>query len=183
LGIISVSLPSDGTTADVTDYNTPITTIVNAINSGLDNANLSASASIDFSKLAASAWSSYTPTWTNFTVAASTVDAKYIQIGKIVHFKIKLTLAGGNVPSGSVSVSLPVTAISHGTTPYFNIGQGSANDGGAVVYPLAPCLTSTTTAAVFAMDASAVYAFVAATVPFTWANGDILMLSGTYEAA
>lgn len=52
MATISVSLPSDGTTADVADYNTPITTVVNAINGGLDNDNIKAAAAIDGSKLA-----------------------------------------------------------------------------------------------------------------------------------
>lgn len=38
---ISVSLPSDGTAASVSQYNTPITTIVNAINGNLDSSNIS----------------------------------------------------------------------------------------------------------------------------------------------
>jgi hypothetical protein len=41
MSTISVSLPADGSTADVADYNTPITTIVNAINGGLDSTNIS----------------------------------------------------------------------------------------------------------------------------------------------
>lgn len=52
MATISVSLPSDGTTADVADYNTPITTVVNAINGGLDNDNIKSAAAIDGSKLA-----------------------------------------------------------------------------------------------------------------------------------
>lgn len=52
MGIISVSLPVDGTTADVADVNTPITTIVNEINGNLDNSNLVAGAAIAGSKLA-----------------------------------------------------------------------------------------------------------------------------------
>lgn len=52
MGTISVSLPSDGTTADVADYNTPINTIVNEINGNLDNANIKANAAIAGSKLA-----------------------------------------------------------------------------------------------------------------------------------
>ncbi len=52
MGLISVSLPSDGSTADVSDYNTPITTIVSAINGNLDNANIVAGAAIAGSKLA-----------------------------------------------------------------------------------------------------------------------------------
>jgi hypothetical protein len=52
MGTVSVSLPSDGTTADVTDYNTPITTIVNEINGNLDNNNIKTGAAIDSAKIA-----------------------------------------------------------------------------------------------------------------------------------
>lgn len=52
MSTISVSLPADGTNADVTDYNTPITTIINEMNGGLNNANIAAAAAIDGSKLA-----------------------------------------------------------------------------------------------------------------------------------
>lgn len=52
MGNISVSLPSDGETIDVADYNTPINTIVTEINGNLDNSNLSASAAIAGSKIA-----------------------------------------------------------------------------------------------------------------------------------
>jgi len=52
MGLISVSLPSDGTTADVSDYNTPINTIVTEINGGLNNANIATAAAIDGSKIA-----------------------------------------------------------------------------------------------------------------------------------
>lgn len=53
MGTISVSLPTDGTTADVADYNTPINTIVNVINGNIDNANVKSGAAIATSKLAA----------------------------------------------------------------------------------------------------------------------------------
>jgi len=49
---ISVSLPSDGDTIDAADYNTPINTIVNDYNGNITNANISASAAIDGTKLA-----------------------------------------------------------------------------------------------------------------------------------
>lgn len=52
MATVSVSLPSDGTTADVSDYNTPITTIVNEFNGNIDNTNVKAGAAISTSKLA-----------------------------------------------------------------------------------------------------------------------------------
>ena len=52
MGNISVSLPSDGETIDASDYNTPINTIVNEINGGLDNSNIATDAAISGSKIA-----------------------------------------------------------------------------------------------------------------------------------
>jgi hypothetical protein len=49
---ISVTLPTDGTTADVTDVNTPINTIVNEFNGNIDNTNIKSGAAIDGTKLA-----------------------------------------------------------------------------------------------------------------------------------
>lgn len=51
MSTISVSLPADGSTASVSQYNTPITTIVNAINGGLDNSNIGTGAAIAASKI------------------------------------------------------------------------------------------------------------------------------------
>ncbi|UOF80523.1 concanavalin A-like lectin/glucanase [Caudoviricetes sp.] len=48
--IISVTLPSDNTTADVADYNLPITTILSTLNGGLDDDNI---ASLSGTKLVA----------------------------------------------------------------------------------------------------------------------------------
>lgn len=52
MGQVSVSLPSDGDTIEVADYNTPITSIVDEINGNLDNSNIDAAAAIAGSKLA-----------------------------------------------------------------------------------------------------------------------------------
>src|SRR4051812_42420252 len=52
MGTISVTLPTDGTTADVADVNTPITTIVTELNGNIDNANIKTGAAIATSKLA-----------------------------------------------------------------------------------------------------------------------------------
>jgi hypothetical protein len=49
---ISVSLPADGETADASDYNTPINTIVTEFNGNIDNSNIKANAAISGSKIA-----------------------------------------------------------------------------------------------------------------------------------
>lgn len=52
MGIVSLSLPSDGTAADVADYNTPITTLADEFNGGIDNDNIASDAAIAGTKLA-----------------------------------------------------------------------------------------------------------------------------------
>lgn len=52
MGTVNLSLPADGSTADVSDYNTPLTTLQNEFNGNIDNANIKPSAGIDPTKLA-----------------------------------------------------------------------------------------------------------------------------------
>jgi len=68
LATINVSLPSDGTNADVSDYNSPINTIVTEINGRLSNANIAPNAAIDRSKIAG-----VVSGWESLPVAPNTV--------------------------------------------------------------------------------------------------------------
>ena len=190
MGQISVSLPSDGSTADVADYNSPITTIVNEVNSNLDNSNIKAGAAIDPTKLASSgflgAWQSWTPTWTN--LSGGTLNyARYIQIGKTVHFRLKYTLGGAGV-SGNVSFTAPVEvstgyadqfATPMGTATYIDNGVGSFE--GSTKWA-----DSSTTIALRVRRVSGsniANTALSSTVPFTWASSDVILAEGTYEAA
>lgn len=213
MGNISVTLPIDGTTAEVADYNTPITTIVNEINGNLDNSNIAAAAAIATSKLAEDegigasrladsavtpekvlagtgttwAWQSWTPTWTNLVVSGSTVTARYIQVGKTVIFRVAVILGGGNAPSGSVSFTLPVTSTAlAGTTTIPPIGTLDCFDAGTAVYPGVVTMNSTTVAGLAIFAAGGTYttnASLSATVPFAWGNTDEIVFNGMYEAA
>lgn len=84
-----------------------------------------------------SAWTSWTPTWTNITIGNGTVTAKYKQIGKTVFARVSVT--GGSTSSGNggavQQISLPVPAASQ--TVYAPLGHGAWNTG-AVVFPYAP---------------------------------------------
>lgn len=133
------------------------------------------------------AWQSWVPTWTNLTVSGSTVTAKYTQIGKTVHFRISVVLAGGNAPTGTVTFSLPVTSVSYaGVATTQPIGNAAYNDSSVTVYSGFALWASTTTAALVALPANSTwvtYFNINGTNPFTFGNGDEIFVQGTYEAA
>jgi hypothetical protein len=52
MGVVSLSLPADGTTGTVSQYNTPLTTLQTEFNGNIDNNNIKTSAGIATSKLA-----------------------------------------------------------------------------------------------------------------------------------
>lgn len=135
MGTINVSLPTDGSTADVADYNTPINTIVDEINGGLDNTNIDAAAAIAGSKLAdnsidleakASAdtgWREVTDSWTYASATTITVptDAttKYsvgdkirITNSTVKYFYITAVAATTLTITGGTSYTLANAAIS-----------------------------------------------------------------------
>ena len=189
MGTVSVSLPSDGQTIDAADYNTPINTIVTAINGNLDSDNINEGGVVPNSLLDGTGtswvWQSWTPTLTNFTLGSGTVDAKYIQIGKTVIFRLKFTLASGSAVGSAGTFSTPVTASSaYGTNT--TIGDAVFDEAGVGTFLGYIRLDSTTTLRPIIYNAATTYVGqtgVASTVPFTWGTGDVISLTGVYEAA
>jgi len=126
------------------------------------------------------AWTSFTPTWTgsvtNPAIGNGTLTGAYIQIGKTVIYKGKMT-AGPTTTfgSGDYRMSLPVTAKE-------NLGIGSAYflDTGTAQYS-AGCRIAATTYIVFPYHAGSYVA--RSTNPFTWASDDMIEWTITYEAA
>lgn len=127
-------------------------------------------------------WTAYTPTWSSTgtvpTIGNGTQTGFYVQAGKLIHFRLKIT-AGSTTTygTGAYLFGLPVPATSIGTdaldlTGYVFDASATARafrsgylSGGNVVLA----------------DQSGVV--VSATVPFALANGDSLSVAGTYEAA
>jgi hypothetical protein len=107
MAVISVSLPSDGQTIDVADYNTPITTIVNEINGNLDNANIKSAAAIAGSKLADNGI-------TTAKIADANVTAAKVAAGIPINFSY-----AGLATSGTTSNVIP------GDNTIPQIGEGT----------------------------------------------------------
>lgn len=134
--------------------------------------------------LSVGAWTSYTPTFTNFTLNNGTITlAKYVQVGKIVTVKLLVTLGSLSVVSGRIGISLPVTATSDNTdraiSPAGLIAGGVSATGFAA-------LGATTRVDLYALLASGTYVTntnISSSVPGTWTTGNTFSTVFTYEAA
>jgi len=133
------------------------------------------------------AWADWTPT-VSLTGGATTY-AKYTQIGKTVHFRFKYTLTGAL--GGTPTITLPTTL----NTDYTDSVDGvlavvQLVDTGTANYTgfLRVVDDTAKTVSIRAMNAAGTYvatnaSSLSATVPHTWANTDVIQISGTYEAA
>lgn len=125
-------------------------------------------------------WEAYVPVWTNVTVGNGTVVAEFTRIGKTVHVEVLLTLGNTSAVTGAVIVSMPSTMVTRGTAHaparclFFDTSAGA-------VYAGHSNIQSNTTIALYNNASPLVN--VGALVPFTWATGDQLFLSATYEEA
>jgi len=131
------------------------------------------------------AWNSWTPTLTNLTLGNGTQSAAHHRIGRTIHFRWKFTLGSTSAVGTSPQFTLPVAA--HADYA-INMPMGTASllDSGVALYLGWGIMINASTVAPVAVNsagATATNASVTATVPFTWATGDVIMVTGTYEAA
>lgn len=125
------------------------------------------------------AWQSWTPTWTNFTVGSATVVAMFSRIGRTIHWRLAVTLSSSTV-SGDVSFTLPVALASYAATA--PIGVVNLQDANGADYA-GQVVVSSGNGRLIYVNSSANLAALSSSAPFTWANGDQFLASGTYEAA
>jgi hypothetical protein len=198
---------SPNTTASSSQVNANFDTLYNDYNGGISAANLAANSvstakipdsavttpkladgSVTNAKLAANtAWTTWTPTLVSLSGGTLTF-AKYQQIGKTVHFRFMYTLAGAGVGSNP-SFTLPVAATSDYKPASLDgpmAFSASYNDSSSnTVSPLTVFMSSASVVRLLAPTTGGTYegvANVTATVPITWATGDYIYCSGTYEA-
>jgi hypothetical protein len=127
----------------------------------------------------AGGWTTWTPTFTNFTLGNGTVTARYQQVGKTVNFSILVSLGSTSVMGTTPYFTLPVTAAANGNFAMQMSDSGASNYLGSL-----DC--STTLAYLTATVTSGAYAtiqYAAATQPFIWSINDNFAARGSYEAA
>lgn len=148
------------------------------------NAMVDAAAAIDLTKLASTAWSSYTPTWTASGTAPSigngTLEGAYQQIGKTVFWRMRFQAGSTSTyGTGNYHFSLPVSAAA-GVVVLGN-GYGYDSSTNAINTAFTAYLISGKVMGIYTGTGGAYY--WGQTVPWTWANGDQWLIAGSYEAA
>lgn len=128
---------------------------------------------------------SFTLTVNNLTQGNGTVDyATYVKVGKLVHCAVRFTFGSTSSLSGQIQLVLPVNATTATHTAY---GVGLAYDTSATTfYNMAVQGQGIDTVRLSAIGVGASYCTQVATsstIPFTWATGDIFIMSFTYQAA
>lgn len=127
------------------------------------------------------AWTPYTPSWTGVTVGNGTLDAAYRVLGKTLTGRVRLTLGSTSAVTGSVFVGLPPATPAGGSAypTLSNLGNFTCFDTSASARRAGALFRSGSTAQLFLPDGTA----LSASSPWTWANGDHIFVSFTYEAA
>jgi hypothetical protein len=126
------------------------------------------------------AWTSYTVTTGNVTLGTGgTATGVYLQNGKTVDFRIKVTFGTGGTLTGSPTFNLPVSAIAARTVNanalFFDSSAALAS-----AYRAGSSFNNTVNNLHVRDDASTA---LSSTVPFTWASGDELVITGRYETS
>ena len=129
----------------------------------------------------AGAWQTWTPTITGWGTSNYTLDAKYVQIGKTVHFSFIMSLTGANTGGTSLTFTLPVTArvSNNAVTSTGLVSNGNQYVGSSRNDTTARILVSSLNVTGSSINT----ANLTATSPATWANLDAIRVNGTYEAA
>lgn len=129
------------------------------------------------------AWTSYTPTLGGLTSSYSASGA-YSQIGKLVYFRASVQLTATAAGSGSVTVSLPVTAAPLTAATLMGTAQYTTAATPAAIYFGGMAYNSTTTFIVrMPTTIGDTNAGWTVTKPTGQVSGDKWMFTSFYEAA
>lgn len=130
------------------------------------------------------AWTAWTPTWTNLTIGNATQSSTYWRSGNAIILHLRVVIGSTTVVGVAPSFTLPVAAQADNygggmVSTYRDVSAGSDFDGFIR-------LAGTTQGWLLVKNsagATDARTHIGATVPFTWASGDIIDGFLAYEAA
>jgi hypothetical protein len=132
--------------------------------------------------LGVDAWTAYTPTFAGTTLGTGSVVGAYQRVGRTIFFRAWFALGSGSAVTGPVTVTLPVTArdLAARVAAAFVVYE----DGNGGNYAGWSRISSAETVMeLYVIGTAGIGTNLSATSPFTWASGDIIAVTGTYEAA
>lgn len=131
-------------------------------------------------------WVAWSPTWTNLTIGNATTSYKYIQVGKIIFFRVGVVFGTTSAMGSTPSFTLPVASLDYGGGARI-IGSLWIDDTGIANYQgIVSGSGATSGAGLVVHNAASTYLTetpLSATIPMAWGNGDAFVASGFYETA
>lgn len=131
-------------------------------------------------------WTTWTPSWSGITVGNGTTVARYAQINKVIHCRVQFTVGSTSSIAGPVTFTLPVAASSSAVSSSQGVAQFTDASVPTTVAGVVR-VASTTVADLVVMDGASAWLThfgLTSSRPFaSWATGDLLLASLTYEAA
>jgi hypothetical protein len=125
-------------------------------------------------------WAPWTPTLTNITLGAGTVVAEYTRVGGTVFYMFKFTFGAGSAMGTEPEFSPPVAV---DTNTFIPIGYVYILDADGADWPGGMARINGTAIRLRYLNGNSNDAAITATVPMTWASGDMLICSGFYRVA
>jgi len=166
-----------------------------SITSGAISGSSLTSSSVPLTKLTSDsswAWTTWTPTFTNFTIGNGTLNCYYVTVGKNVYFTMQVVLGTTSSVGTNPYFTLPVN---NNTTTYPTTGNtqnmiatgwGFAGGSNYFLYGAINNTTGANKCQLLASLVSPTYVQitgVSATVPNTWANTNQITLQGVYQSS
>lgn len=129
-------------------------------------------------------WRSWTPTLTNMTQGNGTVVARYMRIGRMITYKFQFTLGNTSSMGTDPVFSVPVVAAAQGELD-MNVTRITDNSPFTRYFGWSVGATTSTIQLGLADNIVGTFSRVSitSTNPMTWASGDFVFVSGTYEAS
>lgn len=127
------------------------------------------------------AWTAYTPTigGTGWALGNGTVTGDYCQIGKTVHFRCVITWGTSSTfGTAALQVGVPFAAVAASLLKFVaNLRDASTG----IEYNSLTAGASTSACVPQTIEAGGSAQSVTSTIPFTWADADVVRIYGTYE--
>lgn len=134
-------------------------------------------------------YAAYTPVaYSNFTLGDGTVSTRWCRVNNLIHYYGIITFGSTTAITGSnVQIALPVTQSTLFTGNQFPMGDTMYFDTSAATRYIGQAAQSTTGYfRLWTLNTQVAYTaqtFCSATVPMTWAVGDVIRWNIIYEAA